>query len=84
MGIIILSCLVLVIVFSSKAQVFNPYHHIIKRVVKYNFRCISEHRYEEVLKGVSDRSLVHTFAGDKSLGGTTHDKESLKRWFERV
>jgi ketosteroid isomerase-like protein len=62
----------------------NPYHYIIKGFVRKNFKCIQEHQYNEVLKGVSDKQLEHTFAGDNCLGGTRRDKESLKRWFERV
>jgi len=69
---------------SVNAQDLNPYHHIIKRFVRKNFKSITEHRYDEVLKGVSNKELEHTFAGDNCLGGTRHDKESLKRWFERV
>jgi ketosteroid isomerase-like protein len=62
----------------------NPYHYIIKGFVRKNFKCVQEHRYDEVLNGVSDKQLEHTFAGDNCLGGTRRDKESLKRWFERV
>jgi ketosteroid isomerase-like protein len=66
------------------AQDLNPYHYIIKGFVRKNFKCVQEHRYDEVLNGVSDKQLEHTFAGDNCLGGTRRDKESLKRWFERV
>ena len=70
---------------SVNAQIdLNPYHHIIKGIVRENFKSITEHRYDEVLEGVSNKELEHTFAGDNCLGGTRHDKESLKRWFERV
>ena len=80
---LILLCIVLLIVFIIHLDI-NPYHYIIKGFVKNNFKAISEHRYDVVLNGVSNKSLVHRFAGDNSLGGTRHDKESLKRWFERV
>jgi ketosteroid isomerase-like protein len=66
------------------AQDLNPYHYIINGFVRKNFKCVQEHRYDEVLNGVSDKQLEHTFAGDNCLGGTRRDKESLKRWFERV
>ena len=66
------------------AQDLNPYHYIIKGVVKQNFKMVQEHRYDAVLKGISNVKLEHTFAGDNSLGGTRRDKESLRRWFERV
>lgn len=82
---LVLSVVVFIVAATSViAQDLSPYHHIIKRIVRKNFKSITEHRYDEVLKGVSNKELEHTFAGDNCLGGTRHDKESLKRWFERV
>jgi ketosteroid isomerase-like protein len=82
--IVLFSLLILIVVSLLISQDLNPYHYIIKGFVRKNFKCIQEHQYEEVLKGVSDKQLEHTFAGDNCLGGTRRDKESLKRWFERV
>ena len=79
--LLVLSVLIVNLVI---AQDLNPYHYIIKGFVRKNFKCIEEHRYDEVLKGVSNEQLEHTFAGDNCLGGRRRDKESLKRWFERV
>jgi len=81
---IILLCISLFIVLPSISRDINPYHHKVKRIVRNNFKAISEHKYDEILKGVSNKKLEHTFAGDNALGGSRHDKESLKRWFERV
>ena len=55
-----------------------------KKISKKVFNLVNEHRYDEVLKGVSDKTLEHSFAGDLSLGGKRHDKVSLKKWFERL
>ncbi len=74
----------LIIVNTAQAFDINPYHKIIKKIVRNNFKAIEEHRPEEIMSGVSDKSLEHTFAGDNSLSGTRHDKESLLRWFKRV
>jgi len=68
----------------GNAQGINIYHNYVKKLVKGNFKSIEEHRPEEVMSSISDVTLEHTFAGDNCLGGTRHDKESLKRWFERV
>jgi ketosteroid isomerase-like protein len=76
--------LIFILVNLLIANYLNPYHYIIKGFVRKNFKCVQEHRYDEVLNGVSDKQLEHTFAGDNCLGGTRRDKESLKRWFERV
>ena len=66
------------------AQGFNPYHSIIKGKVRQQFTCVNEHKCDELLKGVSDETLEHAFAGDHSLGGKRHDKVNLKKWFERL
>ncbi len=76
--------LIAILIIVLMALYFNPYHYIIKGFVRKNFNCIQEHRYDEVLNGVSSKQLEHTFAGDNCLGGTRRDKESLKRWFKRV
>lgn len=70
--------------FSGKAQDLNPYHYILKGKIRKSFELVNEHRYDELLKGVSNKTLEHSFAGDHSLGGKRHDKESLKRWFLRL
>lgn len=67
-----------------KAQDLNPYHLILKGKIRKSFDLVNQHRYDELLKGVSDKTLEHSFAGDHALGGKRHDKESLKRWFVRL
>jgi len=68
----------------ANAQSLNIYHNIVKKLVRKNFKLIEEHRPEEMMSGLSDKNLEHTFAGDNSLSGTRHDKESVLRWFKRV
>ena len=85
MEILLISFVLFIVSATSLiAQYLTPYHRIIKGIVRKNFKSITEHRYDEVLEGVSIKELEHTFAGDNCLGGTRHDKESLKKWFERV
>lgn len=79
--------IIFILVFGASTALaidFNPYHKIVKKLVRNNFKSIEEHRPEEIMEGVSDNTLEHTFAGDNSLSGTRHDKESLLRWFKRV
>ena len=68
----------------ANAQGLNIYHNIVKKLVINNFKAIEEHRPEEIMSGVSDNTLEHSFAGDNSLSGMRHDKVSLLRWFKRV
>ena len=51
----------------ANAQSLNIYHNIVKKVVRKNFKLIEEHRPEEMMSGLSDKNLEHTFAGDNSL-----------------
>ena len=76
--------ILLVVVNTAMAFGINPYHNFVKKLVRNNFKAIEEHRPEEIMSGVSDKNLEHTFAGDNSLSGTRHDKESLLRWFKRI
>ncbi|WP_296684287.1 nuclear transport factor 2 family protein [Flavobacterium sp.] len=73
-----------VAVSTVNAQDLNPYHLILKGKIRKSFDLVNQHQYDELLKGVSDKTLEHSFAGDHSLGGKRHDKESLKRWFIRL
>ena len=84
MKVVIIIILLLISTIVANAQSINIYHNMVKKLTKKNFKAIEEHRPEEVMSGVSDKTLEHTFAGDNSLSGTRHDKESLLRWFKRV
>ena len=81
------SILVIILISSvlvANSQSLNIYHNSVKKLVTKSFKAIEEHRPEELMSGISDTNLEHTFAGDNSLSGTRHDKESLLRWFKRV
>ena len=53
---LVLSVVVFIVAATSViAQDLSPYHHIIKGFVRKNFKSITEHRYDEVLK----LSLIH-------------------------
>ena len=82
-----IALILFILVFGVSAALafdVNPYHKMVKKLVRNNFKSIEEHRPEEIMDGVSDKTLEHSFAGDNSLSGTRHDKESLLRWFKRV
>jgi hypothetical protein len=83
-NLLLVVAFVVIGISSVKAQDLSPYHYIIKKTVKKSFKLVNEHRYDELLKGISDKSLEHSFAGDHSLGGKRHDKVSLKKWLERL
>lgn len=76
--------LLFIITNAALAFDINPYHRMVKKIVRNNFKAIEEHRPEEMMSGISDKKLEHTFAGDNSLSGTRHDKANLLKWFKRV
>jgi len=82
--LLVVVAFVVIGISSVKAQDLSPYHFVVKKLVRKSFNLVNEHRYDELLKGISDKSLEHSFAGDHSLGGKRHDKVSLKKWFERL
>ena len=84
MKILFLSIVLIAFALVGNAQCIHIYPNYVKKLVRSNFKSIEEHRPEEIMSGISDITLEHTFAGDNSLGGTRHDKESVLRWFKRV
>ena len=59
------------------------YKRIITKKVKDTFIDVENHNYNKVLGGISS-NVIHHFAGDHALGGTRHDKDALRKWFERL
>jgi hypothetical protein len=59
------------------------YSYIVKKRIRETFEHVNNHRWDEVLKPVAP-NVHHRFAGAHSLGGERHDKETLRRWFERL
>lgn len=59
------------------------YHAIVKRIATRNFERVNEKDYDTLLKGCSP-TIHHRFGGDHALGGDRHDRETLRRWFERL
>ena len=59
------------------------YDYIVKNRIRQTFEHVNNHRWDEVLKPVAP-NVYHRFAGAHSLAGERHDKETLRRWFERL
>ena len=59
------------------------YSALVKKLARQNFAYVQHHDYDAVLKAVVP-NVTHHFAGDHALGGTRHDAEALRRWFERL
>ena len=59
-----------------------PYSYFVKKLIRQSFDHVNNHRWDEVLKAVAP-NVHHRLPGAHSLGGERHDKETLRRWFER-
>ena len=59
------------------------YSYFVEKLVRQSFANVQDHNYDEVLK-VLVPNVTHHFAGDHALGGTRHDTETLRRWFNRL
>jgi hypothetical protein len=59
------------------------YSYFIEKLARQTFAHVQNHNYEEVLKALAP-NVSHHFAGDHALGGTRHDRESVRRWFNRL
>jgi ketosteroid isomerase-like protein len=61
----------------------NIYHAIVKRFALRNFALVNQKDYAAVLKGCLP-GIHHRFSGEHALGGERHDRDTLRRWFERL
>ena len=59
------------------------YSYIVKKRIRQSFDHLNNHRWDEVLKAVAP-NVHHRLPGANALGGERHNKETLRRWFERL
>ena len=59
------------------------YSYFVEKSIRQSFDHINNHRWDEAMKAVAPH-VHHRLSGTHALGGERHDKESLRRWFERL
>jgi len=59
------------------------YSAIVKNRIRQSFDHVNNHRYDELLGSIAPK-VDHRFLGTHAIGGQRHDKETLRRWFERL
>lgn len=57
--------------------------YIVKKQIQQVFDHVNNHRWDEVLKPVAT-NVHHCIAGTYTFVGERHDKETMRRWFERL
>lgn len=58
------------------------YSSIVENRIRQTFDHVNHHRLDEALKAVAP-NVHHRVSGTHALGGERHDKQAMRRWFER-
>lgn len=59
------------------------YSSIVRMKIRQTFDHVNNHRWDEALETVASK-VHHRVSGAHALGGERHDKDSVRRWFERL
>ncbi len=59
------------------------YHSVVKRIARRNFLRVNRKQFDTLL-GDCAPTIHHRFGGSHALGGERHDREALRRWFDRL
>jgi ketosteroid isomerase-like protein len=59
------------------------YSYIVEKSIRQSFDHVNNHRWNDAVKAVEPH-VHHRVSGIHALGGERHDKEALRRWFERM
>jgi len=59
------------------------YTAIVKRKIRQSFDQVNNHEWDELLRSIAPE-VDHRFLGNHAIGGERHDRDTLRRWFERL
>jgi ketosteroid isomerase-like protein len=59
------------------------YRTIVKKRIRQSFDHVNNHRWDELMKSIAP-NVNHRFGGVHAIGGQRHDRDTLRRWFERL
>ena len=59
------------------------YSAIVKKRIRQSFDQVNNHRWDELMNSIAP-NVHHRFLGAHAIGGERHDRETLRRWFERL
>jgi ketosteroid isomerase-like protein len=59
------------------------YSLIVKSRIRQSFDQVNNRRWDDLMKSI-DPNVHHRFLGTHSIGGERHDRDTLRRWFERL
>ena len=58
------------------------YGSIVENRIRQTFDHVNHHRWDKALEAVAPH-VHHRVSGTHALGGERHDKQAMRRWFER-
>lgn len=59
------------------------YGSIVRMKIRQTFDHVNNHRWDKAMESVAP-NVHHRVSGAHALGGERHDKDSVRRWFERL
>ena len=59
------------------------YGLIVKRRIRQSFEQVNNREWDELLESIAP-NVHHRFLGTHAIGGERHDRDTLRRWFERL
>ena len=59
------------------------YSYFVEKSIRQSFDHVNSHRWDEAVKSLVPH-VHHRVCGAHALGGERHDKEAVRRWFERL
>ena len=59
------------------------YGMIVKKRIRQSFDQVNNHKWETLLASIAP-AVHHRCLGAHAIGGERHDRDTLRRWFERL
>ena len=59
------------------------YRMIVKKKIREAFDQVNKRQWDDLMKSIAP-NIHHRFGGDTAISGQRHDRETLRRWFERL
>ena len=59
------------------------YSSIVRMKIRQTFDHVNNHRWDKAVEALAP-NVHHRVSGAHALGGERHDKDSVRRWFERL
>ena len=59
------------------------YGYVVRMKIRQTFDHVNNHRWDKAVEALAP-NIHHRVSGAHALGGERHDKDSVRRWFERL